>query len=310
MFLVCGEALFDFFLESEAGPAAATYAARAGGSPFNVAIGLARLGQASGLLTGLSSDLLGQRLAQVLAAEGVSTAYAIPTDRPTTLSLVGLDALGVPAYQFYDNGSADTGVEVADLPGLGPEVEGLHFGSYSLAAAPVADAMAALAQRKDGRFVSVDPNVRPTVEPDMDVWRERLSVLLPLADLVKISAEDLGLVHPGVAAEAFAADLIGGGAKIVVVTDGGDAAMGWTSGGLHATAVPPPVKVVDTVGAGDTFQAALLARLLRGPGGAKAAAARLDQEGLAALIGYAARAAAITCSRRGADLPRAADLTE
>ena len=123
MFLVCGEALFDFFLETDDGPAAAGFAARAGGSPFNVAIGLARLGQASGLLTGLSSDLLGQRLAQVLSDEGVSTAYAIPTDRPTTVSLVGLDTAGVPAYQFYDTGSADTGVIEADLPALGPRFE-------------------------------------------------------------------------------------------------------------------------------------------------------------------------------------------
>jgi fructokinase len=310
MFLVCGEALFDFFLESEAGPAAATYAARAGGSPFNVAIGLARLGQASGLLTGLSGDLLGQRLRQVLEAEGVSTRYAIPTDRPTTLSLVGLDAMGVPAYQFYDNGSADTGVEAADLPALGAEVAGLHFGSYSLAAAPVGDAMAALARGKGGRFVSVDPNVRPTVEPDMEIWRARMAALLPLADLVKVSAEDLELLWPGRRAEALAADLIAAGAGLVVVTDGGAAAHGWAAGGLHAAATPPRVKVVDTVGAGDTFQAALLARLMRDPAGPKAALAALDAGGLASLVDYAARAAAITCSRRGADLPRAAELSD
>ena len=310
MFLVCGEALFDFFLEREVGPAAATYDARAGGSPFNVAIGLARLGQASGLLTGLSSDLLGQRLAQVLADEGVSTAYAIATDRPTTLSLVGLDTHGVPAYQFYDNGSADTGVIEADLPDLGPEVSGLHLGSYSLAAVPVADAFAALAARHRDRFISVDPNVRPTVEPDMDVWRERLAVLFPLADVVKISTEDLELLRPGISAEALAADLTAQGVRLVVVTDGGEAAAGWTSGGLHATAKPPKVTVVDTVGAGDTFQAALLARLLRTPGGPQAALAELDGDRLAAILGYAARAAAITCSRRGADLPRAAELTD
>ena len=310
MFLVCGEALFDFFLESQSGPAAATYAARAGGSPFNVAIGLRRLGQASGLLTGLSSDLLGQRLRQVLEAEGVSTKYAIPTERPTTLSLVGLDAAGVPAYQFYDNGSADTGVEAADLPALGPEVLGLHFGSYSLAAAPVGDAMAALAGGKRGRFVSLDPNVRPTVEPDMDVWRARMAVLFPLADLVKISAEDLELLWPGKRAEALAADLVAAGVSLVVVTDGGEAAHGWTSGGLAARATPPKVKVIDTVGAGDTFQAALLARLMRDPAGPKATLAGLDTKGLASLVDYAARAAAITCSRRGADLPRAAELTD
>jgi fructokinase len=310
MFLVCGEALFDFFLESEAGPAAATYAARAGGSPFNVAIGLARLGQAAGLLTGLSGDLLGQRLRQVLDAEGVSTRYAIPTDRPTTLSLVGLDAEGVPAYQFYDNGSADTGVKAGDLPALGAEVAGLHFGSYSLAAAPVGEAMAALARAKGGRFVTLDPNVRPTVEPDMDVWRERLAVLFPLADLVKISREDLELLWPGMRPETLAADLTAKGAGLVVVTDGGEAALGWTRSGLEASALPPRVKVIDTVGAGDTFQAALIARLMRDPGGPRTALAGLDPQGLAALIGHAARAAAITCSRRGADLPRAAELTD
>ena len=222
MFLVCGEALFDFFLEDEQGPEAATYSARAGGSPFNVAIGLLRLGHDAGLLTGLSRDLLGQRLEQVLAAEGVSTAYAIRTSRPSTLSLVGLDAAGVPAYQFYDNGSAGTGVTEADLPDLGAEVGGLHFGSYSLAVAPAADAFAALARGKGDRFVSVDPNVRPTVEPDMDVWRERLAALFPLADLVKVSTEDLALLWPGVATETVASDLIAKGVGLVVVTDGGE----------------------------------------------------------------------------------------
>lgn len=310
MFLVCGEALFDLFLESEEGPASALYAARAGGSPFNVAIGLARLDQASGLLTGLSTDLLGQRLAAVLAAEGVSTAYAIPTDRPTTISLVGLDTAGVPAYQFYKNGSADTGVTPADLPTLGAEVAGLHFGSYSLAAMPVADAAAALAARYRDLFISLDPNVRPTVEPDMDIWRDRLGRLYPLATLVKISAEDLDLLHPGTTAETFAADLIARGVRLVVVTDGGEAARGWTAGGHHATAAPPKVKVVDTVGAGDTFQAALIARLLAAPGGPKAALAALDADSLRGLLAYAARAAAITCSRRGADLPRLAELTD
>lgn len=310
MFLVCGEALFDFFLESEAGPAASTYAARAGGSPFNVAIGLSRLGQASGLLTGISTDLLGQRLAQVLDDEGVSRAYAIPTDRPTTISLVGLDTAGVPAYQFYDSGSADTGVEVADLPTLGEEVTGLHFGSYSLAAAPVADAYAALAMKHRAGFISVDPNVRPNVEPDMAVWRARLDKLFPLADLVKISAEDLELLWPGRSADSFAEDVLRRGVKLAVVTDGGDTAHGWAARSLHASATPPRVTVVDTVGAGDTFQASLIARLLRHPEGPSAALDALDADTLRQILDYAARAAAITCSRRGADLPWASDLSD
>lgn len=309
MFLVCGEALFDFFLETEDGPAAARYAARAGGSPFNVALGLARLGQQAGLLTGLSSDLLGQRLRRVLEDERVSTDYAIATDRPTTLSLVGLDAEGVPAYQFYKNGSADTGVTEADLPVLGPGIRGLHFGSYSLAAAPVADALAALARSHRDRFITVDPNIRPNVEPDMEVWRRRLDVLMPLATLVKTSAEDLELFRPGTSADAFAAEQIACGVKLVVVTDGGRPARGWTSAGAVAAAEPPQVAVVDTVGAGDTFQAALIDALLRDPEGPEGAIDGLDGGGLERLLARAARAAAITCSRRGADLPHAAELT-
>lgn len=309
MFLVCGEALFDFFLEGEAGPAQATFAARVGGSPFNVAMGLARLGKPSGLLTGLSGDMLGRRVAQVLAAEGVSDAYAVRTDRPTTISLVGLDPAGVPEYQFYGNGSADTGVAPADLPAIGPEVTGLHFGSYSLAVAPVADAFAALAQKEAARFISVDPNVRATIVPDMAVWRARLDALYPLANLVKISAEDLEQLHPGMTPENFAADRFAQGVGLVVVTDGGEAAHGFTTAGLVASARPPRVAVIDTVGAGDTFQAALLARLLSCAEGPAAAIASLDQGELRATLEHAARAAAITCARRGADLPFAAELT-
>lgn len=308
MFLVCGEALFDFFLESEEGPGAATYAARAGGSPFNVALGLARLGCRAGLLTGLSSDLLGERLRRMLEDEGVSTDFAVPTDRPTTISLVGLDGAGVPAYQFYGRGSADAGLEPADLPALEPEVTGLHFGSFSIAVPPVADAFQMLAARETARFISLDPNVRPTIEPDMDVWRARIDALLPHVDLVKISAEDVAMLAVGLKPETFAADLIDRGVRLVVVTDGGGPARGWTASGVTAEGRPPAVEVIDTVGAGDTFQAALLARLVEAQGGPGAALDGLDVGGLSDILAFAARAAAITCSRRGADLPRRAEM--
>jgi fructokinase len=144
----------------------------------------------------------------------------------------------------------------------------------------------------------------------MEVWRRRLDALLPQADLVKISAEDLELIRPGLDAEAYAAELTAMGVGLVVVTDGGEMARGWTADGIHATAVPPRVVVVDTVGAGDTFQAALLSRLLRHPDGPSAGLAALDAQGLAGLLDYAARAAALTCTRRGADMPRAAELSD
>jgi fructokinase len=309
MFVVCGEALFDFFLEGDGGPAAATFAARAGGSPFNVAVGLARLGAEAALLAAVSDDILGARLRRALEAEGVATRYLAATTRPTTISLVGLDATGAPDYQFYDSGSAASGLAPADLPPLGADVAGLHFGSYSLVATPVADAMAALAARERHRFISLDPNVRPTIAPDMSLWRRRIDALLPHADALKLSREDLGLLHPGRPAETVAADAIGRGVRLVVVTDGGEAVRAWTAGGTEAEARPPAVRVVDPVGAGDAFTAAMLHWLAMPASGPAAAVAGLDSSALGDMLAFAARAAAVACTRRGADPPRLAELT-
>lgn len=309
MFLVAGEALFDFFLGEEAGPAELAFAARAGGSPFNVAVGLARLGRPVGLVTALSRDLLGTRLLATLETEGVNTSYLARTDRLTTVSLVGVDPTGQPAYAFHANETADTGFTGAALPALGGEVTGLHFGSYSIVVPPSADAMATLAARAGGRMVSLDPNIRPAVEPDMDVWRARIAAFFPAVDVVKISAEDLEVLHPGRSHEAFAADALGAGARLVIVTDGGAAAEGWSATGAHARVVPPRVDVVDTVGAGDTFQATLL-HLLTETGDADTAVSDLTIETLTETLHLCASCAAVTCTRRGANLPRLAELAQ
>ena len=307
MFLVCGEALYDVFLDSGENPAAFAMNARAGGSPFNVAMGLARLEQPSALLTGMSRDELGNRLTRMLEIEGVSTDYLVRTGRRTTVVMFSLSESGVPDYAFYGVGSADCGVTEAELPALGPEINGIHFGSYSLVVKPVADSFAALLEANAGRFISVDPNIRPTIEPDMAPWRARLEQYACHADLLKISAEDIEYLYPGRRHPDFAAEMLAAGVQLVVVTDGGDAVHGWSQAGLEASARPRLERVVDTVGAGDTFQAALLARLLE-TGDPAAAVRALDQAGLDGLLGFATRAAAITCSRRGADLPRLAEL--
>lgn len=237
MFLVCGEALFDFFLEAEHGPGQASYDARAGGSPFNVAIGLARLERAAGLVTGISTDLLGQRLRQVLENEAVSTHYAVTTGRPSTISLVGLDTQGVAAYIFYDSGSAGSALSAAEMIPVGPEVTGLHFGSYSLVAGSTADVFADLAEAHRDRFISLDPNVRPTVEPDMEIWRQRLARYYPKVNLLKISAEDLEMLHPEMSHADFAHARLDDGVELVVVTNGSGLARGWMKG-----ASPPPPR--------------------------------------------------------------------
>ena len=306
MFVVCGEALYDLFASE--GPQGLSFDARIGGSPFNVAVGLARLGQPSGLMTGLSTDNLGRRLRAALEAEGVSTAYLAAKDRPTTLSLVDVGPDGGPAYVFYGVGAADRSVEPQDVAAMGPEVWGLHFGSYALVADPTGATQLGLAQGARGRrFITLDPNVRLNVEPDLAVWRGRVGAFAACADLVKVSDEDLGRLYPGEAAEASARRWLDAGAAAVIVTRGGEGAQGFTRA---AQAQVPGVRVAvaDTVGAGDTFQAALIANLAETRRASRAALEALTAEALSGLMGFAAQAAAITCSRRGADLPRRAEL--
>ncbi|MEO0683222.1 MAG: carbohydrate kinase, partial [Pseudomonadota bacterium] len=250
-FLVCGEALWDLFAQPSA--EGLGYAARLGGSPFNVAVGLSRLGTPAALLTGVSRDALGERIAQALRAEGVSDAHLLRTDRPTTLSLVDLDAAGSPSYAFYGEGAADRALTPADLPAALPDdVWGLHLGSYSVAVDPVGEALATLAAREKGRrLVTYDPNVRPTVEPDLARWRDRIARAASSADVVKVSAEDLEMVFPGEAEAAVVARWHAAGAGLVVITRGAAGAEGFC--GDRRVFVPArPVKVADAVGAGDS----------------------------------------------------------
>ncbi len=306
MFVVCGEALYDLFVSE--GPHGLAFDARIGGSPFNVAVGLARLGQPSALFIGMSTDPLGARLAAALEREGVSTDFLVRTARPTTLSLVDVAADGAPAYTFYGTGAADRALEPTDLPEFDPSVWGMHFGSYTLVAEPVGDALLALARREAGRrIITLDPNVRPTVEPDLDVWRARIDEIAAVADLVKVSSEDLELLYPGQDPAEAAARWLGAGAALVVVTRGADGALALSGSGRIA--VPGrPVVVADTVGAGDTFQAALIAGLAETGAATRAGLEALTTDQIAHLLRFAVDAAAITCSRRGADMPRRAEL--
>ncbi len=306
MYLVCGEALFDVFMENKQLDSIQMNA-RVGGSPFNVAIGLARMGQPSALLTGISTDVLGTQLSNMLKSESVSTDYLLRSDRRTTLSLISVQDDGQPQYSFYGEGSADCNVTAAELPEIGAEVHGIHFGSYSLVVKPVADAFASMLDKYQNRFISLDPNIRPTIEPNMQVWRERVAQYAQYANLIKISAEDIEYLYPDKSAREMADEWIQAGVQLVIVTDGAHEVLCWTSAGHHCRVNPVLDNVVDTVGAGDTFQAALLTRLSE-LGDPKQVIAELDEATLKSLAEFAVKAASITCSRRGADLPRRNEL--
>lgn len=307
MFVVCGEALMDVFASGETA-AGVALDARIGGSPYNVAVGLARLAQPVAFCGGLSSGMLGRRLRRALHDEGVDTGCAPALDAPTTLSLVELDERGVPAYAFYGAGGADRLLPRSALDAVPAAARAFHFGSYAMVVEPVAATQRALVEREHRRsLIAYDPNVRLNVEPDLQRWRETLAWMLPRTHLLKISDEDLGLMFQGADVDALAQDWLTAGVGLVVVTRGGEGAEAWANG-LHLRAQPQRVTVVDTVGAGDTFQAALLTWLAEqgrlSPDGVRG----WTQAALAEALDFAGRAAAITCSRRGADLPRRAEL--
>jgi fructokinase len=309
MFLVCGEALMDVFAAGETATGM-TLDARVGGSPFNVAVGLARMGQPVSLLSSISRGFLGDRLMQALTSEGVQTGTVQRSDHPTTLSLVGLDANQIPSYAFYGDGAADRQLTPQALSAIPASVRVLHFASYATVVEPIASTLRALVEQERTRcLVSFDPNVRLNVQPVASVWREHLQWMLPRCHLLKISDEDLGLLlawNAGI--ERFAAQALAQGVKLVVVTrERTEGATAWTqTATAHVASLP--VSVLDTVGAGDTFQAALLTWLAEK---ALLGASDLDtltNSQLESALAFSARAAALTCSRRGADLPRRSEL--
>lgn len=308
MILVCGEALFDVFVKDEDAGSHIALDAAPGGSPFNVAIGLARLGRAAGFFGGLSNDLFGQRLQQTLAREAIDAGHCVLSERPTTLAFVEIGRDGAARYAFRGEGAADRAIAADDLPALTDDVQALVFGSYSTVVAPAGDALLALAEReKERRVIIYDPNVRPGVVSDLSLWRRRFDGFAETATILKLSEEDLAILAPGATAADFARAAAAQGVALVVVTRGGEgcAAFG-RFGEAHAPTVGGPV--VDTVGAGDTVTAALAARLdergLLDP----LAIRMLDRAQIADALGFAMRAAAITCGRRGADLPRRSEI--
>ena len=306
MYLVCGEALFDFFSENDASGLASkvNFKAIAGGSPFNVAVGLRRLGVDSALFGGLSTDYLGRRLQQVLKEEGVRPDYLVEFAAPTTLAMVAVGANGSPHYSFRGEGCADRQLSAAHLPTLGTEVRGLHVGSFSLVVQPIGDALLQLVQRESGqRLITLDPNVRLNPEPNIDLWRERIATLVPLVDLIKVSDEDLSLLYPEQDPQHVIERWLEHRCQIVFLTRGGDGASVFSRQHGQWSVPAASVKIADTVGAGDTFQAALITWLTEHDLDSVEGVQQLARDQIDAMLRFAVQAAALTCSKTGPDLP-------
>jgi fructokinase len=232
------------------------------------------------------------------------------TPRLTTISVVATDREGRPVYSFHGEGAADRSITIADLkPDLPSAIEAVTFGSYTTVVEPVASAYLALAQREaEQRTIFLDPNIRPTVIGDIRNWPSKFRPFLRTAMIVKASEEDIATAYGADTSIAdVARDWMAQGPSLVVVTRGGQGAMAFL--GERTIEVPGrKVDVIDTVGAGDTFSAALLAGLRRFGRLAPKRLGTLDLETLGSVLSYAVIASSITCSRRGADLPTASDV--
>lgn len=301
MILCCGEALIDM-LPRKGADGADVYQPFNGGSVFNTAISLGRLGTPTGFFAGLSEDFFGDSLLDGLKAAGVSTKYICRKDLHTTLALVKLTE-GHARYSFIDEGSAGRMLEKRDIPKLSKSIAALHFGSISLIPEPSGGTYESLLKKASkSHVISLDPNIRPTVIKDKKKHLARLKRLMAKADLIKISDEDVKWMTGGQAFSKVAKTWLKNGARIVAITRGGEGVEIFTK--LHSLSLSAPkVKIADTVGAGDTFTAGFLTYLNRNALLNKKAMALISATQLMHAAEFAMKAAAVTVSRQGADPP-------
>ena len=302
MFVVVGEALID--LVGQRG--GRTLAAHPGGSPANVALGLARLGVPVTLKTRLGRDAFGEMISAHLEASGVRVDGGPKAGVSTSLAIATL-AAGIASYDFRIDWDVEA---LAPLP---IETRCLHTGSLATVLPPGKASVVDLVERehKRGRAtVSYDPNVRPALLGDAARARPDIERLVALSDVVKVSDEDLRWLYPDRPDEDVAQAWLASGPALVVVTRGGAGVYAVSAGlELHRQAVP--IDLVDTVGAGDSFTSGLLDGLHRADlvGGARRdALAAIDEATLGSVVDAAALIAAITCSRPGADPPTRAEV--
>ncbi|MFF7201086.1 carbohydrate kinase [Streptomyces sp. NPDC008141] len=298
MIVVAGESLIDLVPHGDGEPLP-TLLPRLGGGPYNTAVALGRLDARAAFCSRMSTDGFGEALLAGLRDAGVDTGLVARGPEPTTLAVASLGADGSAGYGFYAEGSAD---RLFELPPRLPEAaRAVAFGTCSLVLEPGASAYEALLRREAerGLFTLLDPNIRPGLIPDADAYRARFAGWLPFVSLLKLSEDDarwLGGVPEGPAA--------------VVLTRGDEGMSVRTRTGTEVSVPATQVRVADTIGAGDTVNAALLHGLAARDALSADGMARLDAEAWREVLDFAARAAAVTCSRTGAEPPYAWELRQ
>lgn len=298
MIVVAGEALVDLVIRPDGSVSAAL-----GGGPFNVARTIGRLGLDVAFLGCVSTDRFGTRLFDQLRADGVRSDLIVRTEAPTTLAAAELDDGGAATYRFYIDGTAAPGV--AELAEIRLPVVAVHVGTLGLVLEPIATTVEAyVGSLTDEVLVMVDPNCRPAVIADRSTYVERIQTLLGRAHIVKISTDDAEYLAPDATPLQLARQMVDSGVRAVLITAGGEQTVVVNVAGERSVSIPP-VTVIDTIGAGDSFGGGFLTAWLS----AGRSIEDLDDLDLLATAAAAANmVAASTCSRVGADPPWLADL--
>jgi fructokinase len=321
MILCCGEALIDMVPLKIAHIQDALplpgggmgFAPYPGGSPYNTALAVGRLGAPVRFLGRISKDFFGGLLLEGLAQNKVQTDLIIRSDAPSSLAFVKLAEGKEPEYAFYTEGTADRSFSPADLPARLPEnISCILFGSIAMTMEPVATAIESLITRENqrgdtGPVVSLDPNIRPFMISDREAYIKRFEGWLGESTILKISAADLGFMYPETAVETALLRLLQLGPSLGIATLGSKGALAMLRRGkndvLRVTAPVIPVTVADTIGAGDTFHGAFLARLELTGNMSRSKLPSLSEAELTSALAFANKAAALVCARPGADPP-------
>ena len=306
MILCGGDALIDFVpLEQVNGLAA--FVPRPGGAVLNAATALARLEQDVSFVGALPTDLCGDMLHDHMGRERIGTANVSRSDDDSTLAFVSL-ADGEARYAFYDRTSA--GRLWSGLKNPLPAAEALHFGSLTLFADPPASTYVELAEQASSRMVvSLDPNCRPGMVPDEEAYRRRIARVSTASHIVRLSDEDLAFLHPSAREGEVVDGLLDGLTRLVIVSRGAEGASAWWAGGRVDVAARE-TDVQDSIGAGDTFHAGLLAALSRAGQLRVDALDRLDRASVEAVLAFGTAAASLNCMESGCDPPRLSAVLE
>lgn len=303
MILCCGEALIDM-IESFDNTGKRSFSPHAGGASFNTSIGLGRLRTPVALLSGVSTDTFGDTLQAALEASHVDTTLLQMSDRPTTLAFVRL-ADGHASYMFYDENTAGRMLSADALPDVPDHVSTIYLGGISLVSEPCAEFYTALATREsENRVIMADPNIRPSLIQDPDTYRARIDHLVSVCDVIKVSDEDLHwMIQEPLSLHEKATLICERGPSLLILTKGGAGALAFTHEGCVADVAAERVEVVDTVGAGDTFNSGVLAKMAELGLLSKTALSQISVDDITAVLAYGAKVAGVTVTRAGASPP-------